>query len=315
MTSFRQSPSGQPPEMLIPAGQTHSGLHSPSGPPQGPASLNSMQVALVALKERCQKQQKRIDELEGENQLLAAGRRELHAEVRRLHEVSMRVRERNLQLSHELLVKSRACADLEQQLELRDACQSPDDAAAPIVAGATSSEKKEERSSLVMLESLSVSVERSDDTRPNCQMKKQEDGMLVGSGAEPDELKQLVEQMNSNSSKIREELLKERRNIERAITVIRQKKAITDQNAEALISASMNLVLQQSREAMNNNKAVVRKCPMCEAEFPATMPQEDFECHVVEHFNYEESDTLKCFDTVPDASFWSCPAVEDTFSG
>ena len=35
--------------------------------------------------------------------------------------------------------------------------------------------------------------------------------------------------------------------------------------------------------------------------------QEEFEGHVVEHFSYEESETLRNFDTVPDA-FW--PGIE-----
>ena len=35
--------------------------------------------------------------------------------------------------------------------------------------------------------------------------------------------------------------------------------------------------------------------------------QEEFESHVVEHFSYEESETLRNFDTVPDA-FW--PGIE-----
>ena len=35
--------------------------------------------------------------------------------------------------------------------------------------------------------------------------------------------------------------------------------------------------------------------------------QEEFESHVVEHFSYEESETLRNFDTVPDA-YW--PGIE-----
>ena len=35
-----------------------------------------------------------------------------------------------------------------------------------------------------------------------------------------------------------------------------------------------------------------RLCPMCEAVFPAGISSEDFESHVMEHFNFEDSDTL-----------------------
>ena len=36
-----------------------------------------------------------------------------------------------------------------------------------------------------------------------------------------------------------------------------------------------------------------RLCPMCEANFPSNeILQEDFEAHVLGHFNYEEEDDL-----------------------
>jgi hypothetical protein len=59
------------------------------------------------VQERCQKQQRRIEELEGENLLLASSRTQLHSEVCRLHEAGLRMRERNLQLSHQLQVSAR----------------------------------------------------------------------------------------------------------------------------------------------------------------------------------------------------------------
>ena len=46
----------------------------------------------------------------------------------------------------------------------------------------------------------------------------------------------------------------------------------------------------------------VRRCPMCEATFSDDISQEDFEAHVVEHFNYEEGETLRHYDFVNDAS-------------
>lgn len=40
----------------------------------------------------------------------------------------------------------------------------------------------------------------------------------------------------------------------------------------------------------NGNK---RTCPMCEAAFPTTVTDEDFEMHVMEHFTFEEQETLR----------------------
>ena len=48
---------------------------------------------------------------------------------------------------------------------------------------------------------------------------------------------------------------------------------------------------------------LMRTCPMCEAAFNRDVGQDAFEAHVVEHFSYEESETLRNFDLVPDAQF------------
>lgn len=39
--------------------------------------------------------------------------------------------------------------------------------------------------------------------------------------------------------------------------------------------------------------SVKRTCPMCEAAFPQTVTDEDFESHVMEHFSFEEQETLR----------------------
>ena len=35
-----------------------------------------------------------------------------------------------------------------------------------------------------------------------------------------------------------------------------------------------------------------RLCPMCEAVFPVSVSNEDFEVHVMEHFNFDDSETM-----------------------
>ena len=42
----------------------------------------------------------------------------------------------------------------------------------------------------------------------------------------------------------------------------------------------------------NEARNLGRLCPMCEAVFPVSVTSEDFELHVMEHFNFEDSDTL-----------------------
>jgi len=53
-------------------------------------------------------------------------------------------------------------------------------------------------------------------------------------------------------------------------------------------SANPKLGLEVEMEERNSG----RLCPMCEAVFPVSVSSEDFESHVMEHFNFEDSDTL-----------------------
>lgn len=51
---------------------------------------------------------------------------------------------------------------------------------------------------------------------------------------------------------------------------------------------------QNPQNVPNNAKNInKRTCPMCEAAFPATVTEEDFEMHVMEHFTFEEQETLR----------------------
>ena len=108
------------------------------------------------------------------------------------------MRERNLQLSHELHVKSRACAELEQELERREADQKEyndanSDSSISRPTDVSGVEKAEEKSlSLEVIESLSeVNTNRS---------QEEEEGIQVtGAG----DVRHLVEQMSTNYNKFR----------------------------------------------------------------------------------------------------------------
>ena len=59
------------------------------------------------MKERCTRQQRRIDELEQENLALNSSRKDLYTEIKKLHEANVALRERNLGLGRELTMASR----------------------------------------------------------------------------------------------------------------------------------------------------------------------------------------------------------------
>merc|ERR1719186_1129702 len=112
-------------------------------------------------------------------------------------------------------------------------------------------------------------------------------------------MKTLVDTGADTMTQIKQNLQIQQDQILSALKTLQQKKTLSDQRAESLISASLAAAVQKADAG--------RCCPMCEAVFPMETSQEEFEGHVVEHFSYEESDTLRNFDTVPDA-FW--PGIE-----
>ena len=80
-----------------------------------PASINSLQIALFSMKERCTKQQKRIDELETEKIALNNSRAELYSEMKKLHEANFKLREKNLSLSSELHMRNKENCEIKVQ--------------------------------------------------------------------------------------------------------------------------------------------------------------------------------------------------------
>ena len=65
-------------------------------------SLNTHQLALSNLKDRCTKQQKKLDDLEREKLVLQMENETLTKSLHRLDEDNMVLRERNLEVNHEL---------------------------------------------------------------------------------------------------------------------------------------------------------------------------------------------------------------------
>ena len=90
-----------------------------------PASINTLQIALFSMKERCTKQQKRIEDLESENSLLSTSRSDLYNELKKLHEANVKLREKNVSLSHELHLKSKDLSETREVLE-RDRSRNKD---------------------------------------------------------------------------------------------------------------------------------------------------------------------------------------------
>jgi len=263
-----------------------------------PASINSLQIALFSLKDRCTKQQKRIDELEGENNVLNNSRAELYSEMKKLHEANVKLREKNLSLSHELHMRSKENCEMKVQWD-KDRSRN--------ISNVRQLEKLQK--DVIQRSARTISMEENDseddDTIASIKYEVVKDSSETGEVVEDEEMKTLVDTGADTMAQIKQNLKNQQLQIVTALKTLQQKKTLSDQRAESLISASLAAAVQKSDISATNHTSTPpgRCCPMCEVVFPVESTQEEFESHVVEHFSYEESDTLRNFDTVPDA-FW-----------
>jgi len=259
-----------------------------------PASINSLQIALFSMKERCTKQQKRIDELEAEKIALNNSRAELYSEMKKLHEANFKLREKNLSLSSELHMRSKENCEMKVQWD-KDRTMN------------MSNVKQLERlqKDVIQRSARTISMDDNDsedDTIASMKLDVSKDeSSEANTNAEDEEMRTLVETGADTMNQIKLKLKNQQAQILAALKTLQQRKNLSDQRAECLISASLEAAIRKTEQSSSTPAG--RCCPMCEVIFPFEHSQEEFESHVVEHFSYEESDTLKNFDTVPDA-FW-----------
>jgi len=254
-----------------------------------PASINSLQIALFSLKDRCTKQQKRIEDLESENSMINTSRADLYNELKKLHESNVKLREKNVGLSHELHLKSKDLSETREVLE-RDRSRNKDNV------------KQLEKLQQDILRRTDPEKLDADDDCGDNEMISSIPPVSVIEGRE-DQMISLLDSGKSSICNIKLSLLKQQDQLKKALESLKQKKSVSDQSAEDLISAILTATVSNSQAGEQGAKC----CPMCEVLFPKNISQSEFETHVMEHFNYEESDTLRNFDTVPDA-LW--PGIE-----
>ena len=254
-----------------------------------PASINSLQIALFSMKERCTRQQKRIEDLEMENSMLNTSRGDLYNELKKLHEANVKLREKNVGLSHELHLKSKDLSETREVLE-RDRSRNQDN--------------------VKQLEKLQEDIlRRTDPEKLHSDIDCGDNEMISSIPPESviegrdDQIINLLDSGKSSLIDIKLSMLKQQDQLKRALESLRQKKSVSDQAAEELISTILTATVSNAQPGIQGAKC----CPMCEVLFPTNISQTEFETHVMEHFNYEESDTLRNFDTVPDA-LW--PGIE-----
>jgi len=273
-----------------------------------PASISSLTVALLGMKERCTRQQRRIDELEQENLQLNTSRNDLYGEIKKLHEANVKLRERNLAIGRELHLTNREKCDLRSKWEEERAGHNKDVRQLErlqqevIKRARTLSREEEREEEQQQISSLrDWAEEATEDTvkevAAETDSKERKEG-AEGQG-EKEGLGLMAEAGADSMLEIAGRLAEQRDLLKAAVVTMQQKKTLNDQAVETVIASSLAAAV-----AARQRDGGVRRCPMCEATFPEeSTTQEQFETHVVDHFSYEEANTLSNFDTVPDA-FW-----------
>jgi len=273
-----------------------------------PASISSLTVALLGMKERCTRQQRRIDELEQENLQLNTSRNDLYGEIKKLHEANVKLRERNLAIGRELHLTNREKCDLRSKWEEERAGHNKDVRQLErlqqevIKRARTLSREEEREEEQQQISSLrDWAEEATEDTvkevAAETDSKERNEG-AEGQG-EKEGLGLMAEAGADSMLEIAGRLAEQRDLLKAAVVTMQQKKTLNDQAVETVIASSLAAAV-----AARQRDGGVRRCPMCEATFPEeSTTQEQFETHVVDHFSYEEANTLSNFDTVPDA-FW-----------
>eukprot|EP00088_Acartia_fossae_P031838 TRINITY_DN3263_c0_g1_i1.p1 TRINITY_DN3263_c0_g1~~TRINITY_DN3263_c0_g1_i1.p1 ORF type:complete len:307 (-),score=37.46 TRINITY_DN3263_c0_g1_i1:472-1392(-) len=270
---------------------------------QGPAlSLNSMQLAIISLKEKYHQKQKQVDILEGEKNQLILSKENLYNELKKLHEANEKLREQNLKLSTDLEIKSKECTSLYQRLQDQG------------LQGYSRLYESSDVSTLSNDFRLGSRIEDSATSLPNplkadqplpqlrkyCRLRENLDNLPQVEESASERI--LVEQVANNFNTIRDKLRSDQERLAFVLKSLQTSKDITDKNVNKLIAGLRNCKLSSIQKS-DTTSCDMRRCPMCEAEFPLNTSQDEFELHVVEHFSFEESETLKNFDTLPDAYF------------
>jgi len=275
-----------------------------------PASISSLTVALLGMKERCTRQQRRIDELEQENLQLNTSRNDLYGEIKKLHEANVKLRERNLAIGRELHLTNREKCDLRSKWEEERAGHNKDVRQLErlqqevIKRARTLSREEEREEEQQQISSLRDWAEEATEDTAEEGIAETDSGETPRKGGvegqgENEGLGLMAEAGADSMLEIAGRLAEQRDLLKAAVVAMQQKKTLNDQAVENVIASSLAAAV-----AARQRDGGVRRCPMCEATFPEeSTTQEQFETHVVDHFSYEESNTLSNFDTVPDA-FW-----------
>ena len=321
-----------------PPSSTH--RSSPSMISHDGSICNTLQISVIALKDRCLKQQRKIDNLEEENSRLyyALGLSELPfkgsdgisgtkegvkepnvdhiVSFKRLQEANYLLRQRNLELNEKLVNKSDTSkiqktltsGSIEQTgRNIRTICDLQ-----------TNSRIRFKNTGFLngCVEEIEVEEEEEDNDEENVNPNSPNEISKDCGGKSLSKI-QLTDR---NLKQLKEQLLSQQKLMIQQMQSISSTFSTTQNLTQGGYSPSTlelpSVALVKIRPSMRQKNEidfqenipkdsidVERLCPMCEANFPNDeIMQEDFEAHVLAHFSYEdEAVALTNYDMVLDA--------------
>jgi len=264
-------------------------------------SERTLQLSLISFKERVVNQQKRIEDLEEENDRLrhlvvvarsgesssgcggggqtnhgSGGEGQECAEIiRQLEEANLHLRQRNLELTQALLNKNLSLNSI-RSFASGDGCMDAMESLASV------DEEEEDDADDVIDDDVT-----DDSDRKELQHQKQT----------PSQIDKLQEQSMNKIADVKNVLLEQQRSL---VSLLRKQR-------EQTAAAAAEKAAAAAKEAAAAAAAAVRCCPMCEVPFPEKQVSvEEFEAHVLEHFSYEDRqqsslETIKNYDILLDA--------------
>ena len=228
---------------------------------------------MLGMKERCTRQQRRIDELEQENLQLNTSRNDLYGEIKKLHEANVKLRERNLAIGRELHLTNREKCDLRSKWEEERAGHNKDvrqlerlQQELVIKRARTLSREEEREEEQQQISSLrDWAEEATEDVGKEvvAETDARENSRKEGVEGENEGLGLLAEAGADSMLEIAGRLAEQRDLLKAAVVTMQQKKTLNDQAVENVIASSLAAAV-----AARQRDGGVRRCPMCEATFP-----------------------------------------------
>ena len=303
-------------------------------------SLNTLQISIIALKDRCLKQQRKIDLLEDENSRLyyALGVSDLpqkqevvkndsanneqteHLEaLNRLQEANFLLRQRNLELNQKLM-KCSSDSSIKCKCQRKDHLDN--EKSLKRSDGVTNNIGRKSKTTA----NVNGEIGADSDVEDHQNQDQSGDEIDNYSRKECNKSYDRVHLTEQNMQELKLQLLNQQKlmlavvkNMATSLSTksenLNHNLRIDVENQESTAQQTINSSVHKSRHPnhleIQEANAILnadeheneRLCPMCEANFPQDLIlQEDFEAHVLGHFSYEsEAETLTNYDMVMDA--------------